>query len=268
MGIELDNSISLRHCIIASSERALSLTWLSGSHPIHPPGGAWEWGCLPPDALTRSRFCNERDFYFEYFTFHLLGRRSLIHLHHHRHHCPLPLISSSSSRRNIIQWVVNHFSTRRDDAPEDNTYMSLGKRDDTASKVSEGFHRMKVELPWPPFSPLVFLQFEHMLCPFNSMKKALRSSLIFLSAYVIANYMVKHGYQIFVYSHTYLCRVSWALKIQHIVFKQMARISWQQLAVRRRQILRLLYDLNKIHLKNKRFSWVGIPVYGVSIASY
>ena len=25
-----------------SSERALSLTWLSRSHPIHPPGGAWE----------------------------------------------------------------------------------------------------------------------------------------------------------------------------------------------------------------------------------
>lgn len=172
----------LYHCIQRASPELNLAVRVRRSHPIHPPGGAWEWGCLPPDPLTRSRFCNKRDFYFEYFTFHLLGRRSLIHLHHHRHHCPLPLISSSSSRSNIIQWVVNHFSTRRDDAPEDNTYMSLGKRDDTASKVSEGFHRMKVELPWPPFSPLDFLQFEHMLCPFNSMKKALRSSLIFLSA--------------------------------------------------------------------------------------
>ena len=52
----------------------------------------------------------------------------------------------------------------------------------------------------------------------------------------------------------YLPLSSSALKIQHTVFKQLARISWQQLAVRRRQILRLLYDLNKIHLKNKTFS--------------
>ena len=152
------------------------------------------------------------------------------------------------------------FSTWRDDAPSGASslsfFFSLEKKTTLQDRMKV---ERQVELPWAPFSyPWFFEVLAH-----NSIKKPSYLSK-FLFTLGFPNFMLKNG-------HKDVCLFSYLPLSSPTYFLQTAGykgISSQQLAVRRRQLLRLLKDLNKIRLKNKRFSWVGSPVFLVLIVSY
>ena len=231
-------------------------TTFPGPSPTHLPRGLWERRCQKlPDVLDTH--ISSQSFN----SFHLL--KKVIELTS----SSTPLLSvaadiiitlsSSSSPSNIINTTgchVNHNSNpTRDSALPDSSFISLGKGD---KAVSEGSDRLKVELPLLSlrlscssfntclFSPFVLRIFRHQL----------RFDPNFISDKCLHIIWWKTGMGYFLLTSDELSKIP-----PGTVFQSMARISWQQLSVRR-HIWRLK-DLNKIHVKNEKFSFRQLKIY-------
>ena len=151
---------------------------------------------------------------------------------------------------------TNHNSSpTRDSALPDSSFISLGKGD---KAVSEGSDRLKVELPL--FSLRLSACFNSCLfSPFSLriFRYQLRSDpphFISDKCLHIIWWNTVMGY--FLLTSDELSKIP-----PGTVFQSMARISWQQLSVRRHTYIWRLKDLNKIHVKNKKFSFRQLKIY-------